>query len=678
VTGTLQPCLAGTDLEQRYSHPVDGWLAPPDDSPGARRQALLRGVSGSLAVAALLMALAASTPSQGISHLGFAVFAAAGFLAGEVRWTRTGSALTSCAPLIVPWAGFLQFTEGQGGVEATWLALATTLGVLLLPLQAGVAWGVLVPVISGMLMLLAGIPSHVAAPVAGACLVVGISTSTVGYSLALRDRMQSEHRALTAAYRENIEQSLKQSQRSQEAKDRFLAVLTHDLRTPLTGVLGGARLLADAPLTPEQHRTAQIIDESGKAMLTVIDDLLDISRIESGETVVNCSAVAPLQLLIEQIRAVSTTGRSVVPLLYVGPARLPTVNADRHRLGQVLAHLLSSAAASTHTGQILVDAKVEGRRLGIVVTDRNPVPHGSDASFTTPPGGTGVPGHEAGIGLSIARGLVEAMDGSLEVCYERGRTGEATAWLQIYGQADAETQTGDGLSALIIHPVLAQRAAMVRWLEGWGYGVVAAGDARSAMQSLGSRTFDVVLVSDSLGTELAGVLPSHRIWLGREEVRPGESALDTPLNPSEVRGALLEDLLVEPEDDEVSDFGASIHQARILLAEDNPTNRTVLRAMLGNLGCRVQVVGNGVQALDAVAGDQFDLVLMDCHMPDMDGFEATRAILESGADVPVVALTASAGFDVERRCVDAGMSTYLTKPVSLDRLRKEIQRHCVL
>ncbi|TNE87127.1 MAG: response regulator [Deltaproteobacteria bacterium] len=643
----------------------------------ARHLALLHAISATLSLAAFLAVPLAPNPGLGTAYAVFALIAGAGFAAGQLGHGRIGSLLTACAPLAVPYAGFLHLVQGQSVVEVIWLALATAVGVLLLPLRGAYVWAVCTPLVSGLLMQRAGIPFDATFRVTGASMVVGAACAVASLALSHRDKTVQAQRHAYEQTQLQLQSALREARLSAETKDRFLAVLTHELRTPLTGVLGGARLLLEAPLPPEQRRTTEIIHKSGSSLLALIDDLLDVSRLNAGSANLNLEPADAMGVIEEQLQALATSGRAFVPVVYVGPPVLPMVMADRRRLGQVLANLLGNAAKYTREGHIAISATIEDQRLGIRVRDTGPGIHGKDRErifqafeqLDTRRGG-------AGLGLSIARGLIEAMGGALELGPEQDRGATLVAWVPIAAHLPLGETTGEGLSALVAHPLVEQQRAIVAWMQEWGYGVVAASDEQSALESLSAREFDVLVISDRLRLPRHGALPGHRVWIGRDRAPHGETALDTPLLPGPLRTALLDDLLVDPDSGSTATPVPAPIPARILLAEDNATNRMVLRAMLGTLGCRVQVVENGVQAIDAVGRGRFDLVLMDCHMPDMDGFEATRAIVASGADVPVVALTASASDDVRQRCVDAGMADFITKPVSLERLRREVRRHC--
>ena len=369
-------------------------------------------------------------------------------------------------------------------------------------------------------------------------------------------------------------------ERANAAKSRFLAMMSHEVRTPMNGILGTAELLSHTPLDAAQRSLVQTAQRSGGAMLALIDDLLDLSRIEAGKTVLH-ESLFDLRLLIDDVvnlLAPTAHAKSLGFSATLSPGLPQRVRGDALRVRQVLINLLANAIKFTDRGQVelhadLLAPQTDVARLRFEVRDTGPgIASGHhaavfdafmqvDVSTTRRHGGSG-------LGLAIVRQLVQLMGGEVGVA---SRPGEGAVF--------------------------------------W---------------------FTLTLAAPG-GAVPDPVAPA---W-------PGE-----PLAP--------------------------LH-ARVLLAEDNPVNQLVVLRMLELLGCSVDVVDDGQAACEAVARESYDLVLMDLHMPRMDGFEATRRIRADASaarsGVPIVALSAAALPEDRERCAEAGMNDFISKPVNLAGLR---------
>ena len=505
-------------------------------------------------------------------------------------------------------------------------------------------------------------------------------------------------------------------------KSEFLATMSHEIRTPMNGVIGLNELLLRTDLDDHQRRLAEGLQSAGLTLLGIINDILDLSKIESGK--LELEAVDfDVRSVFEQSAAV-LSGPAHAKGLELIMACHPDVPAflrgDSVRFGQVLTNLGSNAVKFTDTGEVVISARVEREtpegvvlRVDVVDTGVGISPAAratlfdaftqADPSTTRRHGGTG-------LGLAISRQLVEALGGEIEVSSEVGR-GSTFSFTAAFERArGAATRTPPlprgltGRRVLVVDDNETNRFILTEQLTSWQMQVAAAPSAEQALAALRDaagegRPFEVVLLDlvmpDPDGLTLARQIgadpelgsPTMLLLSSDQGVRPQAArdagvhvSLDKPVRHSELHDALVgvatSDSAGEPAPARRS-RGPALG-VRVLVVEDNQVNQLVATGLLEDLGCEVEVASDGAEAVDRLVGDHdFAVVLMDCRMPRLDGFDATRAVRaheDGDRRVPIVAMTASVLEGERERCLAAGMDDFLTKPVNASDLERVIRR----
>ncbi|EFF9712407.1 two-component system sensor histidine kinase RcsC [Escherichia coli] len=483
---------------------------------------------------------------------------------------------------------------------------------------------------------------------------------------------------------ESLQEMAQAAEQASQSKSMFLATVSHELRTPLYGIIGNLDLLQTKELPKGVDRLVTAMNNSSSLLLKIISDILDFSKIESEQLKIEPREFSPREVM-NHITA------NYLPLVvrkqlglycFIEPDVPVALNGDPMRLQQVISNLLSNAIKFTDTGCIVLHVRADGDYLSIRVRDTGvgipakEVVRLFDPFFQV---GTGVQRNfqGTGLGLAICEKLISMMDGDISVDSEPGMGSQFTVRIPLYGAQYPQKKGVEGLSGKRCW-LSVRNASLSQFLET---SLQRSGIVVTTYEGQEPTPEDVLITDEVVSKKWQGraVVTFCRRHIGIPlEKAPGEW-VHSVAAPHELPALLARIYLIEMESDDPANALPSTDKAvsdnddmMILVVDDHPINRRLLADQLGSLGYQCKTANDGVDALNVLSKNHIDIVLSDVNMPNMDGYRLTQRIRQLGLTLPVIGVTANALAEEKQRCLESGMDSCLSKPVTLDVIKQTL------